>query len=938
MNLNVLLSVLFIFQSYFLTAQTLLKDINTYSKDASFGVGGAVTNNLLLFGANDNSKIGHELWQTDGTPSGTKLLFDIAKEEYQSSKATNFLTLNNRAIFNVSLNQNYDNVLISSNGTEKGTAALKLGDNLLSPDYLIQTPNFLFITTTLSTGVAIVKSDGTDTGTSIFSMMASDRSIIEKPVFLNGLLFYITRTSNELYELWRSDGTSSGTFVVKSGPIYNGIASMTTTNNLVYFWARDQNEGFLLWSTDGSLDNTKFVKDFDQGQNNSYSTTMGKLGNYLFVYIETWTGVQLWRTDGTALGTVLIDDNPIGFTNFIEFNNELFAYGSSLSKIPFDGPMELISNGDFTDAKVINGFMFFSAQNNNTGLEPWMSDGTTSGTHIIKDIKHGFDSSNPEILGTIGGKIVWIVTDYEHGRELYICDVNGENMQLLKDLNSKTNDSNPYSFTKQDDKIIFNAYTESNGSEIYSYNKLDNSFNFIDLYTGIGSSNPRSFTEIDGYHYFIADDSTHSIEFWNWTNEINDATLVKDLSPSFEPDNFNDVHIVNNRVLFTAIDSFYQRNLYSLSPGPVATIEKLILPNYLEKYKQFAELNGEIYFIDYSHGLYKTDGITVDLVYNFSSSNRTFQGIFTYKNKLFLSIRDDQSGNQLWVSDGTVAGTKPYNNTRYAPGNEPPRLFTVVGDYMYFTTVNTQYIAFIYRTDGISGEVEKIQSFEDQSSYLYFSDFLACNGALLYFVDSYKYMGSVLFRTDGTKEGTYFIESFDEDIEISNKALLGNRLYFNGYSKRYGSELWVTDGTKDGTNRIADICPGPCSSNPQNITIIDSVLYFSAYHPDYGREFWSKPVLKNIGDPLVLDEIEFKIMGNPIANQTLVVQFKSEVNETVFLTIFSPMGQLILQIERELLEGDNVFNIPLPDSMDGLYFLNYSRNGVQINKSIFVNP
>jgi ELWxxDGT repeat protein len=938
MNLNKLLVLLLLFQSYFFSAQTLLKDINAYSNDATFGIGGAETNNLILFGADDNSKIGHELWQTDGTANGTKLLFDIATDENKGSKATNFLSFKNRAFFSVTLEPTYNNILVSSNGTKKGTAALKLGNDLLSPDYMIKNPNFLFITTTLSTGVAIVKSDGTDTGTSIFTVLPAETKIIEKPIFLNDLLFYVTRNySNNRFEFWRSDGTSSGTFVLDSGSYYEYV-KIISTDNLVYFWVRNQEGNFSLWSTDGSLVNTKLVKDFNvNGQSSGYTNIMGKLGNYLFLFLDSSTGVKLWRTDGTELGTVKIDSNLIRYGNFIEFNNELFFYGESFSKVPFDGPMELILERSFSDARVVNGSIFFLNYDFNSGLEPWISDGTVSGTHIIEDIKKGLGSSNPEILGTVGDKTVWIATDNLHGRELFICDKNGENMQLLKDLNANTKDSNPNSFTKQDDKIVFKAFTDSNGYEIHSYDKANESFNYTDLYSGSGSSNPRHLIEVDGYHYFIADDSTHSLEIWNWTNDVNDATLVKDLSPSFEPDNFSDVHVINNRVLFTAYDSFYQQNLYSLSPGPVSTIERLIPPNYLQKYKQFAELDGKYYFIDYGNGLYSTDGITIELVYNFSNSDSKFQEIIKFKNKLFLSMLDQQSGNQLWVSDGTHGGTKPYNSATYSTLIEPPRLFTIVDDYLYFAAVSISYTSFIYRTDGISGKIEQIRSFEDQSRYLYFSDFVACNGALLYFVDSYSYSGSVLFRTDGTKEGTYFIKSFEDEIDISNKAILGNRLYFNGNSEKHGRELWVTDGTKEGTNRIADICPNACSSNPQNIKIIDSVLYFSAYHPKYGIELWTMPVLKNIGDPLVLDEIEFKILGNPIINQTLVVQFKSEVNEKVFLTIYSPMGQLILQIERDLIEGDNVFNIPLPSSMDGLYFLNYKRNGTQTNKSIFVS-
>mgnify|MGYP002135364656 CR=1 FL=1 len=76
-----------------------------------------------------------------------------------------------------------------------------------------------------------------------------------------------------------------------------------------------------------------------------------------FAADDTVNGSELWKSDGTPGGTVLVKDISIGVT------------GSS--------PTSLVAVG---------GILFFAADDGIRGGELWRSDGSDSGTYLVKEI------------------------------------------------------------------------------------------------------------------------------------------------------------------------------------------------------------------------------------------------------------------------------------------------------------------------------------------------------------------------------------------------------------------------------------------------------------------------------------------------------------------------------------------------------------------------
>jgi ELWxxDGT repeat protein len=927
----------------FLMGQTMLKDIVTHTKDTYFKNIGTNTktsislDNAVLFAASNDNGLGFELWKTDGTADGTQFFKDILLGEF-SSIPHDFIKTNNKAIFVAKSEENVPQSLFVSDGTIDGTFTLLDPFEYYVDKINVYDSSFAYLLVGSLNGTFIYKTDGTLQGTQEFLQLDATKGLVGNPVILNNSLYYILRTSDYKYELWKSDGTINGAIMLKSTDSFFELNEIRATDNLVYFWSyKSQDEGYELWKSDGTILGTKLVKDIEPNQYGGYSLITESWENYLFFAKNSGTGDRLWRTDGTITGTVLIDNIQDSYQKLLLFNGKLLAFCSSgLFNVPFNGPNELLAASFFNNQLIVNDKIYF---NSNYIEKPWVSDGTISGTHVITEITPSLDSFEIYPLGNIGGKVIWVGKNQKYGRELWISEPNGNAISFFKDLNINTHDSYPSSFAKQGDIVAFGAYTDNNGREIYTYNKNDNEVKMIDHFPGLNGSNPQYFVTANGFNYFVASDSLHGSEFWQWTTDPSNATLVQDLAPNNDPSAyFGGLIVANDKILFNSINQQYQNALFALTPGQPSNIINLNDANVNAPASYLTNFSGKTYFTYSGRILSVTDGINVSNVFNFGNS-KSIAGMIVFKNKLFISIVGDGIPNELWVSDGTASGTTLFNGTAFGIGNEPPSYMTVVGDNLYFEAINPQYIPFIFKTNGLNGVVEQINTFPNQTNYAYLYGLTACNGVLVYAVAIQLGFTSMLFRTDGTVNGSYILRLFDGDIALSSKAVVGNKLYFNGDSNDFGSELWETDGTFDGTVQVADICPGECSSDPHDITLIDNSLYFYAFHTEFGIEPWRFDVQTNLAnEPKESSKFDFNIVENPISSHLLKLQIETNEVEDFDINIFNTLGQLVLESKYSSNIGINDLNIPFVVGNQGLFYVNIKNKDKQVSKSFIANP
>ena len=135
----------------------------------------------------------------------------------------------------------------------------------------------------------------------------------------------------------------------------------------IYFAADDGEHGIELWMTDGTEEGTELVKDINEGTGDSECQNFYIVGGRLLFTANSAAGFELWQTDGTTAGTEMVKDIWPGassaFTDLV--NNNQYFY-------------------------VWNDVLYFNAKDGQVGWELWRSDGTDSGTFLLKDIHNAF--------------------------------------------------------------------------------------------------------------------------------------------------------------------------------------------------------------------------------------------------------------------------------------------------------------------------------------------------------------------------------------------------------------------------------------------------------------------------------------------------------------------------------------------------------------------
>jgi ELWxxDGT repeat protein len=211
--------------------------------------------------------------------------------------------------------------------------------------------------------------------------------------------------------------------------------------------------------------------------------------------------------------------------------------------------------------------------------------------------------------------------------------------------------------------------------------------------------------------------------------------------------------------------------------------------------KTGADLNGR-YVTDSLGSLLISDGTDTG-THSIVSGFFNIEATLVVNGKLFFIGCDSLvHGNELWITDGTTAGTrlvKEIDTTDYS------------GGVYYF-------------------------SFNDYSLYAY-------NNKVYFFANDGIH-GTELWRSDGTDTGTVMVKDINTTagagildlatFPLGAFCVAGDRLYFPADDGVHGPELWSTDGTEANTRMVTDLLPGATGANPQYLTALNGRLCFWA--------------------------------------------------------------------------------------------------------------
>ena len=156
------------------------------------------------------------------------------------------------------------------------------------------------------------------------------------PVVMNGTLYFAANEATDGTQLWKSDGTATGTSMITDLNVKNGgikPTDLTVVGNTLYFAANDVAHGTELWRSDGTSTGTAYVTDSNDGVANFGiypSNLTNDNGTLYFTGLDLYKGFQVFTSDGTAAGTAPVTDinsGGAGASEFTPVGNLLYFQG-----------------------------------------------------------------------------------------------------------------------------------------------------------------------------------------------------------------------------------------------------------------------------------------------------------------------------------------------------------------------------------------------------------------------------------------------------------------------------------------------------------------------------------------------------------------------------------------------------------------------------------
>lgn len=796
---------------------------------------------------------GMELWRTDGTGAGTELVVDIAPGD-RSSRPETLVEYQGQLFFSADDGIN-GRELWRSDGTDAATtlvADIHPGEPSSSPSSLYAVGarlhfaaddgvhgNELWITDGTGPGTELVKDlcEGPDDG------LWQEVPVPRGPRIFRSVNDRLIVSSSDVacrpWRVWVSDGTPEGTeplLALEPG----GLFPFPASDGAVLLGARDESYEATLWRTDGTPQGTWEVAGAE------YPRAVGTLGSA--VYFEGGDaehGRELWRTDGTAAGTSLVKDIQEGP------GSALYGY---------------LALGVDDGSKLL-----FHADDGATGIEPWLTDGTSEGTVLLGDIFPGPANSTEPLFtvnlpAALNGSFLFLAFEPEHGFEPWTSDGTPQGTELLVDLDTQASALSPWDLGPSE-------YTER----------------LVEMAASSGGL------------VFAADDGVHGVEPWVSDGTTAGTHLVADLCGNCdEPRLLRSLVSIEDRAYFLADDGMGAYSTLWVTDGTEPGTELLdpllsgwqIVPWRGDPGRVLVEGGPELWVSDGSPEgtlslvggyvfktttpagplafftlgddsadaeLWRTDGTpegtlqVADIEPQGASSPWALAAL---PPGVVFSAHESTTGREPWMSDGTAEGTLQLADLNPGAGSsmradalaESMRL----GEFVYFAADDGRVGEELWRTDG-AGAPELVGDLSPGArgseprllatapGRLFFSAFDPLHGRELWILEGTLGGPKLLLDINpGPASGIVDAGSFYYRLWMDHRPIVWRgRLYFAATDGASGLELWSTDGTEEGTVQVRDIHAGPGSSSPSAFALFEDRLFFAATDGVTGFELWA---------------------------------------------------------------------------------------------------
>lgn len=735
-----------------------------------------------------------------------------------------------------------------------------------------------FVGVTAATGAELWRTDGTPAGT--FELLDSepgeDGMSWSSWFAVSAPYSYFPRRQDETgWELWRTDGTREGTALVRDvwpGPEHGTLHGGAFRSGIFFFSADDGVHGPEVWRTDGTSAGTFLLTEFAHESGYGAPFAFAVLpAAVIFTSATPTGGLELWRTDGTVAGTAQIwsTEDLLNWDSpppVVQGGRAIFGASKE------DGTLELwitdgTAQGTTAVATVpapagssfvrfvplgVEEWLFFPDDGVH-GAEPWRSDGTPAGTHLVADVRPGaLGSIDPYAwvtTATLDGRILMTLDDGAHGVELWITDGGAGGTSLVADLVPGPYSSLPEFLGEQDGVALF----EFDG-DLWRSDGTAAGTGLLAAFGGIATpSDPSGLTEAGDLIYFdahppVADDWRHPAR--SDGTESGTYFLAGDLGGYFGESDFS---VLDGGTVVANTRGDEESLIWSSAGEEILQLAEVSYPCSVRHYcgldhappsagptalfaKWSIEAGTELWSTD---GSLLGTGLFLDLRPGTASGSP--RSIVDVEDEVWFTAVGDDGIASVWRSGGTLPTTEPFAVLSEAPATRPSELWPLDPASDRFLFLRDEFEGHeLWVSSGDGGLPELLQvGLEGWST-----ERIGVAGDRLLFATA-EFMdpgvGRELWASDGTPAGTRLVRdlwSGPAGSRASRGVELDGRVLFAACEPVAGCELWTSDGTTAGTVRFLDLEPGPGSSSPAGLSRLGDHVYFSARRLATGREVW----------------------------------------------------------------------------------------------------
>jgi ELWxxDGT repeat protein len=635
----------------------------------------------------------------------------------------------------------------------------------------------------------------------------------------NHVFFSGSPTPNPLFQqLWVTDGTASGTQRLPDrcgGQCFYLPHFYAAAGNVAFFGLSGSSNGGVdtqeLWRSDGTPAGTFAISPSIGGGDRSVAVLGGVAYMILFGGDLNSLSEELWRFDGTVGGTsvvaVLGPPDSIASGRLFAAGGKLYLPGPDRAAMATDlwasdgtpGGTTRVTAFDQTHLGpfAVAGDRFFFVVHSNTARgQLWVSDGTSAGTRLATP--QGVEEVT--WIKPAGGRLyfeaAFDAADLNQGSQVWVTDGTAAG---TKPVTASPGFLLGWSADQVEAVGGTLELLGSQGQGAMGLWKVSPSGTLVSLCpSGCGTIGPDTILLRSGRQVlFASGDSAHGFALWGSDGTVAGTVRLREICAAPCAQGPPDPTTLDGAVFFELPGADGVHDELWRSDGTAAGTRRFAAPALdpqppvpmspdLSPWPLLASLPGMVFF------------------------NAT-----------------DDSGphlhDELWVSDGTAAGTRQLTDASSALSSSPASLTAGSGRVFFQTTSPASGATSLWSSAGTAATTQAAPATGAGPP-------VAAFGGVVFV------QGSQLWQWDGTSGGTRPLTSLPPLAAVSSQPVAANGRVFFAVAGS-GAAIWSSDGTPQGSAMLFAMPPG--AQRILSVAVLGAAFYLVVDNPPGGMDVWT---------------------------------------------------------------------------------------------------